>query len=839
MRRLAHLIWRLVPNRWRDVVQDDFEQVRQRRHQAGLRTNALWAVPAVLNVAIPLILEEFRDSLLYRRDISLQGFSHDCRRALRRLWSAPLYVLAIVSTMAPGLCAGALGAGFLDAVWLRPFSGVTKQEELVRVFLVDPQTGLRVGLSRETVETIQKTFPQVATHRPFIGQVVIDGRVERVGGATISANYFRTLGVEVGAGPVPAAPQETQHSRAVISHRLWSRHFNKAPDIVEKAIVVRGEQTSIAGVAPEGFLGIDESNDSEDIWIIDRGLDSLDPQHQRLYATARHDPSAGRSGDLLQHGGRSFSLRLEPLSRGQAGPGRLISFLALPVLLLVLACMNAANVVFATTRDRMRSWDIEMALGAPASRLLRQKLLEDLILAWCAAGAALVLAQMLTPALALFDALEFELRPPIVVVTFILSTLTPFAFSLLPARALIRGGAERHAVRRNRAPARRYGLALVAIQTAVAVALLMTCFHFLDAARRQPNPMGAGPLAAAKLWSSGGTQDARVWSQVLASATKRTEVVAAGLTCDCLPWEPVTDAGLLRVLLPGRAEEIKVMGVLVEGDLLPILGLRPTGIAPAPAMDNGPIVWVNNAFAIEHFSGHLLNQRVRISRVEDPPWVTTAVGGVLEPVSVVTGPLGATRRNDRRPTIYYSPALFATPSRQLLLQLDRPPGIETLQALRSMLSEVPNLRVVELESSTERHQRMLQPRLMLAWAVGILGAIALVLAAVATFGAVEYRLTRSYGEIAVRVALGARQVGASLSLVRNTMAAAGCGLVAGAFTSACAAAVTASRMYGQSDVSFPALGLAIAVSAPTLSAAVLLPLGRAMRINVVNTLRAE
>jgi predicted permease len=333
----------------------------------------------------------------------------DIRDAARQLTRSPGFATAAVLSLALGIGGNAAIFSIVDVVLLRPlpYPDASRLVRIDGVFtrlpLVQTETGIELAG--------RVTAPELADARAFvhIGAYTLAGlnlsaeEPERLRAAAVTPGFFAALGVVPANGRVFTDQDLTQTDRlAVISFRLWQQRFAGDSSIAGRSVDLNGRAFSIVGVLPRGV----DFPDASDIWI----PQAADPQVASQPAVPSFvarlapgvTPSSAReevfrlveTGALTRQDGRSSNLRVTPLHEALVGNVRpvLVLVLAAGLLVLVVACLNTANLLLARTSAREREFAVRRAMGASTLRLVRQVLCESGTLAAAAAVIAVPVA---------------------------------------------------------------------------------------------------------------------------------------------------------------------------------------------------------------------------------------------------------------------------------------------------------------------------------------------------------------------------------------------------------------------------------------------------------------
>lgn len=811
------------------------------------------------------------------RGAAMSTFWQDVRYGFRVLSKAPGFTLIAILTLALGIGANSTIFSWINATLLNPIPGMSNAGAVVAI-----SNGSSMSyLDFKDLRDRNRSFSGMTAFGLWPMSLTGLGEPERVWGTMVTASYFDVLGIRPVLGRAFLPSEEGAPNSApvaVISYRLWQAHFGANPSIVGSTVHIDSHPFTIVGVAPPIFQGSYTGLRTE-IWVPavmvpqlapggddrlnSRGsgwmnvLGRLRPSVDRLQAQAEinilDEQIANQFPD--SHKGK-VQMTLYPLWRAPNGGNAFFSVL-LPILMalasvvLLLACANIANLVLVRSVSRQKEIAVRMALGASRMRLVRQLLVENLILALFGGGLALAITVWtaksfmdLAPTSDLPVWIAVNVDRTVLVVTFLISVVTCGLFGILPAlraSALNPGSVlkdESGGIAGGRRKAWLSG-ALAVAQISLSLLLLVSAGLFIRSFRAEQrfNP-GFNPdnvlLESYDLFPGGysDTTGMAFHQQVLEKVRSLPVVRDASLA----NWIPLgfsnnSDSFVPEGYVAGPHEAMEAGVNVVSPDYFATMQiplLRGRDFLPADSAKSQKVVIINEFLADRYWRNQdAIGKRMKI----EGGWATViGIARTSEYYNLNEKPLSF---------VYLSIYQFYSPNAILHVRTSGAPMTSAAVvegAIHQLNADLPVFDVSTLESRTKAASFVQH---MAGTFVGAFGVLALVLAAVGIYGVISYNTRQRTHEIGIRIALGALPGDVSALVLRQGMRITFIGLAIGVLASLGLARLMSSLLFGVS-ASDPLTFVAVAISLALVAfLACYIPARRAMCVDPLVALRHE
>jgi predicted permease len=404
----------------------------------------------------------------------MNGWLQDFRYAWRQLGKSPAFTLTVVVTLALGIAANSTIFSWINATLLDPIPGAVRTRELVSLMRGERNDSPVPPFSYSDYADLRaqnQSFSGLMAYQDNPVSLTGNGKAERVFGADVSANFFEVLGARPILGRA-FLPQEEQSQGSaaviVISHGLWQSHFGADRSVIGRTLEINRHPFIIVGVAPPAFIGPKTALKC-DIWAPltgenDRILFGATKRMEGrgwyfLQLLGRLKPgvpmaTAEREIDVLmqqiaqqypnEHRGLN-TISFDPLWRSPFGANVYLAktlpiLLAIAAVVLLLACANVANLLLVRSLARRREIAVRLAIGANRWRLVRELLVESLLLSLASGAMAALLTTWTArtmvdfiPTTIIPVALNGRVDANVLLATLLISLLASVVFGILPA----------------------------------------------------------------------------------------------------------------------------------------------------------------------------------------------------------------------------------------------------------------------------------------------------------------------------------------------------------------------------------------------------------------------
>jgi putative ABC transport system permease protein len=815
----------------------------------------------------------------------------DLRYALRVLAKQPLFTAIVILTFALGIGANTAVFSVLNAVLLRPLP-FPKPQNLVAIGEFDTREKANPGTEIESISYLDyvdfrdqaQAFEHVAVYTNQAVSTLTDGNeATHVQGESVSAGLFTLLGIQpiLGRTFLPSEDEPGNHV-VVFSHALWQRRFGADRSIIGKSVTLDGKSFQVIGVMPPRFTYPLRFSSPPELWIPmsilrEAPKDGSQPMTEQRDNDFMQCVARLKNGVSIQQAQANLDTivanwrRQYPDSKLHVGVkviseissmvgsthSALLMLCAMAGCVLLVACVNVANLLLARSLSRNREISIRAALGAGRGHILRQLLVESVLLGAVGGIAGLLIAtwgvdslKAFLPGIPRID--EISPDPRVLGFTALVSVGVGVIAGLLPAwrashpnlatslNEAPRGSTEGAARARTRA-------ALVVVEIVLAVVLLASAGLLVESfVRLQKVPAGFDPnnvmtarLALPEASYPKPQDSTQFYKKLLDRVSSLPGVQSAAAAW----WIPLSGSeisfnfDIQERSIPAGQQPVAQVNVVTPDYFQTMRVPIRQGRAFTERDDRNapPVAIVTDSFAKQYFpSEDPVGKRIIPNGSVEPgkPPVREIVG-VIADMHLIS--LGATPK----PQIYIPHQQFGIGSMSIFVRTQIDPESLTA-AVRRTVSEldkdVPVYRTRTLADYMSTS--IAQPRLN-AMLVSLFAMIALLLAAAGIFGVMSYSVTQRTQEIGIRIALGAQRYDVLRLIILQGMRFVGVGLVLGIIGVLVSSRLLQSFLFGIGATDLRTMIAVSAILAAVALLACLLPARRATLVDPVKALRAE
>jgi putative ABC transport system permease protein len=790
-------------------------------------------------------LEQIKQSVRDRRTGAiLELLWQDARYALRQLVRNRAFTFTAVITLGLGIGATTAIFSAVYALLLRPLP-YPDASRLMVIGPQDPGINMNALISQDFVaaRSSLKCFQQIAGYIDWPQNLTGAGDALRVTRVSVTANFLPMLGAVPQLGRLFTTEEDRFGGPPVmmLSDHLWRTKFHADPSVIGKKVSIDGNSQTIIGVLPARFrfpdltlepdvyTAADLENDSRfaadkimyavsTIALLRPNVSMLQAQAEaQTFFTTRHRTAPPGFGSYFA----GLNIFVEPLQRSITGNNRrpLLILLACVLTVLLIACANVANLQLARAVSRRHETALRGTLGASRLRLIRQFIVESLVLSSLAAGLGLVFALIITslvrhtgtldtshPASRVAQLLQLPFGKLsasiyvdawVLVFTIGLALVTTFLFGLAPAisgsRLDLRSALQSAAMRVTQGREQRLlRHSLLIFEVALAVVLLASAGllvrSFINVMRYESGFDPSNTLSASTFLNGPEYQhDNKRVAQFIVNLLPHLQALPGVQSAAIASTMPLQEAGTEPISfgspanLPSVEKTPVITIVSITPDYFRVIGnpiLQGRAFSVNDTAASQQVVIVNQAFAKRFFGGSALGKQFnRISWGRHDATVMTIVGiaedlrhnGIDRPVE---------------PEFYVPEGQCPISDLHIALRSTADPALLANAMRKAVLAVDPQQPLFDIQTMDQRVSSQVAQRRLIMLLIATFALLAVILSAVGVYGVFAYSVSQRTQEMGIRLALGASRrglIGLIVSQAGRLIAAGGILGIAGAF----------------------------------------------------------
>jgi macrolide transport system ATP-binding/permease protein len=817
-----------------------------------------------------------------RRFHGIHGFFADLRFGFRMLWRSPGFSILAILCLILGIGANAAVFSWVEGILFRPYPAVAHQERLFALTGTARGDPDDTNLSWPDFLDLQRSctlFDSLIVTKITGTTLSIGDRAEVSTGSIVSANYFDAIGVHpiLGRGFEPGEDSgRSAHPVTVISYQLWQRRFKGDPQIIGKTQRLNGVLHTIVGVAPQGFYGtfvgwamqfwvpasMEEIFEGSGYKLEDRGARWIEAYAQLKPGVTREQAQqeiaavAKRLEKDYPDTNRGRSIKLWPLwqtpfNNAATMLPTLEIMLAVVIFVLLIACANVGNLLLVRSFARRHEMTVRLAVGAGRGRLVRQLVTEGLMLAALGAAGGLLVAHWCRHALVLLLParggvamhLPGEIDWRVLALSAGVCLIATLLLGLVPAMQTrdldLAGALKAESVgvvgRGSRAWVRS---GLVVTQVSLSFVLLVGAGLLLQSLQKIRNTSPGFSThevleTAVNLVQAGyDAQRAQNFQDELLGRVKALPGVESAAFARMTPLSygsfsstPIAVDGYQ----PPPEEQPIVQYNEVGPDYFATIGIPLVSGREFNRADDEKsvlVVIVNETMAAKYWRGrNPIGERVQVK------------GRWMQVVGVSKDSKYQSVRETPKPFFYVPLRQNFARGPGLNIRTRLSPEAMTAALTREVHALDRNLALFEVITLQEQVDRSTSPQLVAVTLVGVLGGLALFLAAIGLYGVMSYAVSQSTRELGLRMALGATPSHLLRLVMSRGLALTAVGIVAGTVAALASTRLLGYLLYNVSPRDPLSFGSAFLVITIASLAACFLPAWRATRTDPLQALR--